>query len=155
MLLKFSVIGIVGLFIAIFFIILAIRKLAFQLYNWFPSAQRVYEFQWQRKFNFYWSERADFSTVELMRLYSLWIMARFDKYFPVIDCEWQATKAQYFHDSLRRRRMRNHRYINPKSWPVFFMRSLSASLFSSFFHPRNAQLGNFDKRSSGNDTDEG
>src|ERR1700730_15352367 len=154
--LKFSTVSIVGFFVAIFLIILAIRKLAYKLYCWFPSAPRVYEFQWQRKLNFYWTERADFSTVQLLRLYALWVVAPFDKYLPVIDCERQAAKTQYFHECGLYRGMVlwKYRYVNPKAWPVLLVRRLSAALLSFFFGPSNTKFSNFDKRTASNKTDD-
>ena len=127
------------------FLVFGIRKAAFELYNWFPNATRVYEFRWKREFKFYWSERADFTTTQLLRLYAIWIMARLDKYFPIIDCERQAAKAQYFHDKGRYKGMRSFsfRYVNPKAWPIFLMRRFVTSLLSFFFPPFNKKFDNF------------
>jgi hypothetical protein len=146
--LKLSGIAVICFFVSAFLIVGAVRKITYSLYNWFPSAKRVYEFQWQRELKFYWSRKADFSTIQLVRLYALWIIARFDKCFPVIDCDWQATKAQYFHESGRSSRLRLHRYINPKSWPVLFVRRSLSPLFPSFFCPRNKVSGQLGKQSA-------
>src|SRR5215469_2291097 len=93
--------GIVFALFLVSFVIFSVRKLAYHLYLWFPNADRVCQFAGKREANFYWVNRADFSPVELVRLYVLWIMLRCDEYLPVIDCERQAAKAQYFHDSGR------------------------------------------------------
>lgn len=123
----------------IFFVIFAVRKLAYELYLRFPNASRICEFGWKREFKFYWASRADFSIFDLARLYVLWIMLRFDKYLPVIDCERQAAKAQYFHASGRYRGMGSwhFRRVNPKAWPVLLMRGFAAFLFPALSNPRN------------------
>lgn len=135
---------IVWTFFSMALIIIAVRKIAYELYRWFPNATRVYEFLWKREFKFYWVNRADFSMLEYIRLYALWIMARFDKYLPIIDCERQATKAQYFHESGRYSGMRgwNFRYVDPKAWPILFMRSFAAFLFPALSGPRNQVINN-------------
>lgn len=74
-------------FFLVFLIFGAVRKLAYQLYVGFLSSEGVCEFGRKREFEFYWVSRTDFSIFELVRLYTLWIMLRFDKYFPIIDCE--------------------------------------------------------------------
>lgn len=116
-----------------------VRKLAYQLYLGFPNADRVCEFGRKRKFTFYWTSRADFSAFELVRLYTLWIMLRFDKYLPVIDCDRQAAKAQYFHSHGWYAGMRglHLRYIDPKAWPVLLVRGFSTFLFPSLPGPSN------------------
>ena len=136
--------------------VVAIRKLTYQLYNWFPNAARVCEFGRKRKVKFYWADRVNFSTFELIRLYTLWIMLRFDKYFPVVDCERQAAKAQYFHMSGRYTGMSgwHFRYVNPKAWPVFFMRSFAIFLFPSLFNPRDRVIDKFKTEASGYKADD-
>src|SRR5579862_469577 len=104
----------IDFFVFIFVIMLAIRKTSYELYNRFPNAARVHQFLRKRELKFYWMNRADFCFLDLVRLYALWIMIRFDKYFPLIDCDRQAAKAQYFHDCGRYSGMMSwhYRYIN-------------------------------------------
>jgi|GEM_PF-6130299 len=142
-------------FFSIVLAIFTIRKATYNLYRWFPNAWRVHQFLWQRKADFYWMNRADFSSIQLLRLYALWIMARFDKYFPLIDCERQAAKAQYFHDRIGHTEvLRFHfRYINPKAWPILFLHNLSVLLFSVFSRKGNEVLNNFQATTSSANTD--
>lgn len=153
MLFKPSASVIVGFFLAVSLIVLAIRKLAYELYNWFPNSERVYEFQWKREFQFYWSDRAYFSTLQLLRLYALWILARFDKYFPFIDCERQAAKAQYFHEKGRYVGMSSFafRYCNLNSWPILLVRRFVSLLFPSFFTPVNQVVNELENQPSANE----
>ena len=62
MLFKPSTVMIVGFFVAVPVIVLAIRKLAYELYNWFPNAARICQVGRKREFKFYWSDRAYFSS---------------------------------------------------------------------------------------------
>ena len=130
--------------------IFAVRKLAYQLYLWFPNALRVYQFSGKRESNFYWVNRVDSSTIELLRLYTLWIMLRFDKHLPLIDCERQAAKAQYFHDKIGRGGVTPvlFRCINPKAWPVFFVRRLCRFLLPAFFNQRNCVVNDLGKQTT-------
>ena len=129
---KLSFLVPIYLLVAESLIVFAVRKkITYDLYNWFPNALRIHQFLWQRKFNFYWGERSDFSAAKLMRLYVLWTVARFDKYLPLVDCDRQAAKAQYFHDSGRYVGMRGFafRYVNPKAWPFSLVYGLKSFLF--------------------------
>ena len=84
--------------------------------------------------------QADFSSIEFCRLYMLWVVSRFDKYLPLIDCDRQAAKAQYFHDCGRYTGMSgwHYRYVNPKAWLILFMRKFSIFLFPALAGKGNA-----------------
>ena len=105
---ELSLLMVIGFVAVVVFAIFAVRKIVYYLYNWFPNAMRIHEFLWKREFKFYWTERADFSSLKLVRLYMLWTLVRLDKYFPVIDCERQAAKARYFHE--------RGRYVGMAGW---------------------------------------
>jgi len=128
--------------ILVAFSVYAIRKFAYHLYAWFPNAVRIHEFLWKRKVDYYWSGRADLSPAKLFRLYLLWFLVRLDKYFPFIDCERQAAKAQYFHTSGRYVGMGafHYRCINPEAWPVFLVRRFITAFFPSLLSPSENQV---------------
>jgi hypothetical protein len=130
--------------------VFAVRKLAYQLYRWFPTAQRVCIFGRKREFKFYWSRRADFTSAEVLRLYVLWVLVRIDKYFPIVDCERQAAKAQYFHDEGWYTGMGafRFRYVNSEAWHVLLVRGLCSLLFPAFFTPSNQVINDFEKRTA-------
>ena len=139
---KFPRAMIICFFLLVSIAIITIRKFIYRLYMRFPNASRIYEFGRKRKFKFYWTRRADFSTFDLIRLYVLWVMVRFDSYCPIVDCERQAAKAQYFHMEGRYSSMRgwHFRRINPKAWPILFMRGFLAFLFPALFYPCNQRV---------------
>ena len=141
---KFPAAMVIRFFFLVSTIIFAVRKFAYELYVWFPNAHRIYEFLGKREPTFYWVNRTDFSIVQLLRLYTLWIMLRFDKYVPIIDCERQATKAQYFHDEGRYTSMRgwHFRRIDPKAWPVLFLRNFAVFLFPSLSGQQDQIINN-------------
>jgi len=149
---------IIGFFFVVTAAIFAVRKITYHLYDGFPNALRVHQFLWKRKIEYYWSERGDFTFLKLLRLYMLWTLVRLDKYLPVIDCDRQAAKAQYFHTGGRYIGMGafHYRYINPETWLVLLVRrffaallplltpffTLLTALFPSFLYPRNEIVNN-------------
>jgi hypothetical protein len=132
-----------GFFVAFF--LDAIRKLDYELYRFFPHSGVIHIFLWKRDFKYYWSNRADLGIRQVLVLYPLWMLARVDKYLPIIDCDRQAAKAQYFHDKGRYHGMRGFafRYINPKAWPVFFLRHFYSFLVTFFSSPSNQVIQKF------------
>jgi len=142
--------AVIGFFIMVS--VFAARKITYQLYSWFPNVGRVYQFIRQREFKFYWRRRADFSVVQLLRLYVLRIVTRLDECLPVIDCERQAAKAQNFHDSLVNSKIRgwHYRYINPKAWPVLLFRRCKTVLLAFFLPQKNKVVNKLEARTARN-----
>lgn len=150
--LKFVSLSVVVLFVLVGLVVI-VRKLAYEFYRVsFSDAHRVQKFTSDIKFSYYWRSRADRLPGQTLRLYCAWIMQRFDCYIPIIDCERQAAKAEYFYEHGWNVGMRtfHFRSINPKAWPIFLLRSFVAVLLSPFTHPKNRQLDNFEKRASRN-----
>ena len=134
--------------------ICAVRKLTYHLYCWFPTAKRVCIFVRKREFEFYWSTRADYTSTELLRLYTLWLIVRCDKYLPIVDCERQSTKAEYFYNEGRYSGMGGFRfrYINPEAWPILFVLRLCGLLFPSFLLPSDQVVDDLDAKTATHQT---
>lgn len=134
---------VVGLLIG--FLLYAVRKIDYYSYKFLSGPRRIHVFLGKRDFLAYWSTRPNVSRREVFFLYTLWVLRCLDRYFPLVDCERQAAKAQYFHDYGRYSGMRAFafRRFNPEAWPVLLVRHFFAaarSFFVSFFSMLTALL---------------
>src|SRR5262245_38246410 len=114
--LEFVCLAVIVLLICVGFVVV-IRKLAYGFYRVsFSDAHRVYKFTRDFKFDHYWRSRADRLPSQTLRLYAAWAIERFDRYIPVIDCERQAAKAEYYYTDGWNIGMRtfHFRCINPE-----------------------------------------
>ena len=120
-------------------LVLAVRKLTYKLYLSFFTADRAQDSHLNGEFLFYWRIRAYLFPAQLARLYGAWVLGRIDRYIPLIDCDRQAAKAQYFYNYGWQFGMSGfvYRYVNPKAWPILFFRYLKTVLFALLFSPQN------------------
>lgn len=132
-------------------LVISIRKLAYEFYRIsFSDAHRVQIFTRDIEFGYYWRSRADRLPSQTLRLYCAWICQRFDRYIPIIDCERQAAKAEYYYAYGWNVGMRtfHFRSIDSKAWPVLLVRRSYAALLTTLFRPSNKHFKQFDKQSS-------
>jgi len=125
--------------LACIFLIAIVREFTYKLYRGFFRPTRLQNDLLEGKLNFYWSNRAYYFPLQLVRICTVWMLTRFDCYVPIIDCDRQSAKAQYFYDYGWSKGMGTFTYrrINPKAWPILLARRVCGFLFSFFSRPRN------------------
>jgi hypothetical protein len=133
-------------------IVIAIRKLAYEMYLRLPySEDHRHEMGYlDSDWDFYWVNRGDFFFWDIALRYGVFVLIRIDKYIPVIDCDKQRPKANYFHKYGFFLGMKGFQYrrVNPEAWPLKLLRFVFLSPLKKLYNIINR----FEKQSNHNAT---